>query len=110
MNYSTGSATVVKRNTETTVSLVLDQEAPTGTNPYVADITAKDEQGNMAYYSLLVTVKKTSGEILGQGVVENGSARITLPDYVENFQVVGGENVFYHGQQVQELYNIIYKE
>jgi hypothetical protein len=37
----------------------LDPEAPTDINPFVADITVKDEKGNMVLGTLLVSIKAT---------------------------------------------------
>ena len=84
--------------TTTNVSLVLDPNAPTGTNPYVADVTLTDNNGNMAMGRLNVTVTDPSnGNRIVSGYAENGTAQITLPDYYQSVSVIveDDDNYFY---------------
>ena len=64
--------------TTTNVSLVLDPNASTGTNPYGADVTITDNNGNMAMGNLWVTIKDPSnGGTIASGYAVNGTAQIT---------------------------------
>jgi hypothetical protein len=87
--------TITQKTTTTNVSLVLDPESATGVNPFVADITIKDSTGNMVMGDMPVTLRDTNGNYVTSGTVQNGTARITLPNYRDNVQVTTGNNVFY---------------
>ena len=77
--------------TITNVSIVLDPTAPVGTNPYVADITVTDSQGNMVMGKLPITIKATNRTTLATGTIANGTTKITLPDYDPSATaIVGG--------------------
>jgi hypothetical protein len=87
--------TITQKPTTTSMSLVLDPEAATGVNPFVADITMKDSSDNMVMGNVPITIKDSNGNYVTSGTVQNGTARITLPSYKDTLQVTTGSSVFY---------------
>ena len=96
---SQASGSAIQAQTSTNVSLVLDPTTPNGTNPYVADITVQDIDGNLALGSLSVTLQALNGTNLVSGTVENGTVRLNLPDYEESAIAVVGGSSYYIGSQ-----------
>ena len=88
--------TIIPLQTTINVSLVLDPNATTGQNPYVADVTIKDSRGNMILGEDQVSVF-SSGTQITSGTAYNGSGRIPLPGYYESLTAVIGGSTFYEG-------------
>ncbi|MHA1989454.1 MAG: hypothetical protein ACW98A_00725 [Candidatus Hodarchaeales archaeon] len=84
--------------TNTEVNLIIDHEAPEGTNPYVVEVNVKDENGNSIIGDMNLQLK-SGGIIFDIDKVVDGYAKVTLDKYRESVTAEVFPNEFFFGSQ-----------